>query len=298
LQPARFYSPALKQGLIAMNYDNLIFLHIPKAAGTTLHPVLERHYKRRNYHNLTTPEEVEAFKQMPETERRRIRLLKGHMPFGMHSHLEGQTRYITILRDPAERIVSHYYYARRIPSHYLHPYIAKGMTLAEYAGSGISAELDNGQVRLLAGHDRDVPCGACTRGMLEIAQRNVAEHFAVAGLTERFDESLVLMAIELGWQWTPYYFNRNVTRGKPIANQIDPVALKAIKEANALDFELYDWAAQRFQERIKSRLEDVDRRVIELGRANSLYQPLASQRESVRRNLKKLRTAIREFATG
>ncbi|OZA10434.1 MAG: hypothetical protein B7Y02_10695, partial [Rhodobacterales bacterium 17-64-5] len=34
--------------------------------------------------------------------------------------------------------------------------------------------------------------------LLDTAKRNIEENFAVAGLTERFDESLVMMAIELG----------------------------------------------------------------------------------------------------
>jgi len=53
-----------------MDYNNLIFLHIPKAAGSTLHPVLERHYSKRSYRTISVPEQLEAFKQSPEAERR------------------------------------------------------------------------------------------------------------------------------------------------------------------------------------------------------------------------------------
>lgn len=289
---AAFSTCAPLKRAIMMDYDNLIFLHIPKAAGTTLHPVLERHYRRRNYQNITTHKEVEAFKQNPEAVRHRIHLLKGHMPFGMHDYLKGRSRYITMLRHPAERIVSHYYYAKRIPSHYLHPYIAKGMSLAEYASAGISGELDNGQVRLFSGRGQDIPCGACSRDMLETAISNIEQHFAVAGLTERFDESLALMAIELGWHWTPYYFNRNVTREKPLAKQIDPTALKAIKNANPLDFELYEWVSMRFQAQLDQRLQEVETRIAQLNRANCLYRPWASLSEKYKRNLKKLRTIV------
>lgn len=269
-----------------MDYDNLIFLHIPKAAGSTLHPVLERHYSKRAYRTITVPEQLEAFKQLPQTERGRIRLLKGHMPFGMHAWLEGRSRYVTLLRHPAERVVSHYYYVKRRPGHYLHHHLAAGMDLAEFASAGLSGELDNGQVRLLSGHDQDIPCGHCTRDLLDTAQRNIEQHFAVAGLTERFDESLVLMAIELGWNWTPYYLNRNVTQDKPVARQIDPVALKAIEQANALDFELYDWASRRFQTQLARRQPEVDARIAQLNRANTLYRPWGSLADTLKRNLK------------
>lgn len=269
-----------------MDYDNLIFLHIPKAAGSTLHPVLERHYSKRAYRTISVPDQLEAFKQMPDEERRRIRLLKGHMPFGMHTYLTGNSRYITLLRHPAERVVSHYYYVKRRPGHYLHHHLESGMSLAEFASAGLSGEMDNGQVRLLSGHDQDIPCGACTRDLLDTAKRNIEDHFAVAGLTERFDESLVLMTIELGWNWTPYYLNRNVTQDKPVAKQIDPIALKAIEQANPLDFELYEWASQRFQNQLDQHRQDVDAGIARLDRANHLYRPWGSLAETVKRNIK------------
>lgn len=269
-----------------MDYDNLIFLHIPKAAGSTLHPVLERHYSKRAYRTISLPEQLEAFKQLPPTERGRIRLLKGHMPFGMHTYLEGRSRYVTLLRHPAERVVSHYYYVKRKPGHYLHHHLLSGMSLAEFASAGLSGEMDNGQVRLLSGHDQDIPCGQCTRDLLDTARRNIEQHFAVAGLTEHFDESLVLMAIELGWNWTPYYLNHNVTKDKPAAKEIDPVAFNAIEQANPLDFELYDWASRRFKDRLARRQPEVDVRIAQLNRANRLYRPWGSVADSLMRNLK------------
>jgi hypothetical protein len=269
-----------------MDYDNLIFLHIPKAAGSTLHPVLERHYNKRAYQTISLPEQLEAFKHLPETERHRIRLLKGHMPFGMHSYLAGNSTYITLLRHPAERIVSHYYYVKRTQGHYLHHHLVSGMGLAAFASAGLSGELDNGQVRLLSGHDQDIPCGDCTRDLLETAKRNNEQHFAVVGLTERFDESLALMGISLDWNWTPYYLNRNVTENKPAAKQIDPLALAAIEQANPLDFELYNWATKRFQDQLAQHKLVVDERISRLNRANRLYRPWGGLVDSLKRSLK------------
>lgn len=269
-----------------MDYDNLIFLHIPKAAGSTLHPVLERHYSKRSYRTISVPEQLDAFKRLPEEARNHIRLLKGHMPFGMHEYLQGRSRYITLLRHPAERVISHYYYIKRRPGHYLHHHLAKGMDLATFASAGLSGELDNGQVRLLSGHDQDIPCGACAPDLLDTAKRNIEQHFAVAGLTERFDESLVLMGIELGWNWTPYYLNRNVTKEKPAAKQIEPQALKAIEDANPLDFELYDWVSRRFQDQLTCHQPGVDDGIARLNRANRLYRPWGGLADALKRSLK------------
>lgn len=274
-----------------MDYDNLIFLHIPKAAGSTLHPVLERHYSKRIYQTISLPEQLEAFKKLPEAERRRIRLLKGHMPFGMHRYLTGHSRYVTLLRHPAERVVSHYYYVKRDRGHYLHPHVSSGMSLADFASSGLSGELDNGQVRLLSGHDQDIPCGECTRDLLDTSKRNIEDGFAVVGLTERFDESLVLMEIALGWSWTPYYLNHNVTKDKPVAKQIDPLVLKTIEQANQLDFELYEWASLRFQDQLEQNKRTLEARLARLNRANRLYRPWGKLIDDFKRSLKTHLTA-------
>lgn len=269
-----------------MDYDNLIFLHIPKNAGATLHPILERHYGKRIRRSISFAEDLEALKQLPEAERRHIRLVKGHMPFGVHEYLAGRSRYITMLRDPAERVISHYYYVKRRPGHYLHHHVAAGMSLAEFASAGISGEMDNGQVRLLSGHDQDIPCGQCTPDLLDTAKRNIEDHFAVVGLKERYDESLALMSIELDWNWTPYYLSLNITKNKPVAKQIDPATLEAIRSSNTLDFELYEWGVKRFQAQIERHAPEVEARVARIRRLNDWYRPWGSLAETIKRNIK------------
>jgi glycosyltransferase involved in cell wall biosynthesis len=242
-----------------MTARNLIFLHIPKAAGTTLHSILERHYPAASCHSIYDPDQAaKAFVQWPLERREPIRLLKGHLAFGLHEALVGETRYITLLRDPVDRIMSHYYYAMRMPTHYLYAQITENrLSLQDYATAQMSDELDNGQVRLLAGVDSaaSVPVGACDRSLLNLAKSHIERHFAVAGLSERFDESLALMAIQLGWDWTPAYESLNVTPERPAKGQLDAATREAIEGANPLDCELYAWAKQRFDDLWKQHRE-------------------------------------------
>src|ERR1043165_3931345 len=133
--------------------DLLIFLHIPKAAGTTLHSILEMHYAPANQCSIYDPEQAaKVLPLAPRVQREAIRLLKGHLAFGLHEHLIGQSTYITLVRDPVDRIASHYYYVKRMPGHYLHnAVVGQNMSLQDYASSKLTDELDNGQLRLLAG---------------------------------------------------------------------------------------------------------------------------------------------------
>ena len=66
-----------------------------------------------------------------------------------------------------------------------------------------------GQLGAISG-DLDTPFGACTSDMLERAKRHIEERFSFVGITERFDESLVLLRRTFAWK-PPYYVAANVT---------------------------------------------------------------------------------------
>jgi hypothetical protein len=83
------------------------------------------------------------------------------------------------------------------------------------------------------------------------AKANLRRHFAVAGLTERFDESLVLMARQLDWPGPLFYRRANVTSNRPRAEEIDPDIRARFEERNQLDRQLYCYVAQRLDAQIE-----------------------------------------------
>ena len=139
-----------------MTSSLLLFLHIPKAAGTTFHYVLSRQFSPDEILTIdgSDPESfIEEIKNLPIGDKLRVKCVKGHMPFGLHAYFPQPGTYITFLRDPVDRIISHYYYLRRSPQHYLYEVVtSKHMSLADYATSGISSELLNGQTHLISGY--------------------------------------------------------------------------------------------------------------------------------------------------
>lgn len=241
----------------------LIFLHVPKAAGTTLQEIIVRQYPGGKGFRFTgAPEREREFLAMSDAERAAYDVLTGHVAYGIHRHVPGSPVYVTMLRDPVERIISHYYFVLRKPDHYLHDLVAGGrMSLRDYVERRASIELDNDQTRYFVEQprptDRFVPI---TPDLLERAKRNLERGFAVVGLAERFDESLVLMQGAFGWLDVTYE-RRNVTEDRPGRHQIDDATLAVIRDVNRFDAELYEFAVRLFERRVESLGDAFDDRL-------------------------------------
>jgi hypothetical protein len=268
-----------------------IFIHIPKTAGITLRYILDAQYDRASHYKIDgerIEESVAEFRRLPESEKKHIRVLTGHMPFGLHEALPQACHYVTLLRDPAERTISHYYFVLREPTHYLYHRVTDArMTLGDYLLSGVAPELDNGQTRYLSGA-LDLPFGACNRTHLAAAKQNLRRHFAALGLVERFDESLLLIRRRLGWG-SVYYISQNVAPDRARAETLTRYEQAAIERVNALDYELYDYACLLFEEQ-RACYPELASDVTAFRSVNGLYQNLAQVRSFVRRGVVRLRT--------
>jgi hypothetical protein len=224
----------------------LVFVHVPRTGGTTLQHVISDRYPPDRVLAFEDPARVEEeIAALSPEARDRVEAVLGHVHHGVHEHFDRPARYLTMLRHPVARIVSHFRYARSNPRHYLHAEVVeRGFDLVWYARGELSDELRNGQVRMFSPSES-----------LEEAKQVLAE-FDVVGLTERFDESLLLMQDALGWT-TPYYAreNRGPAAGEPLTEE----ALAAIEAANPLDFALYDFAEGLLARRIEAKPEFAER---------------------------------------
>jgi hypothetical protein len=236
----------------------LLFIHIPKAAGTSLREVIARHY----------PPDVQLATEAPITltaeQRRRVRVLVGHVPFGTQEQLAAPVEVITMLRHPVDRVVSLYYYVRCRPHHPLGPYV-HGRSLEWFASCGLS-QVSNDQVRQMGGGDTL---------SLEVATRNLITGTAAFGLAERFDESLVLMQQALGWRHV-HHRRLNVTDRPPV-RELPRAALARIERENALDMELHAVAHAELAVRIERQGEPFVQALRRLRRLNPAYAAVSSQ---------------------
>lgn len=231
-----------------------IFLHIPKTAGTTLHAIIRQQYAPTEWlHLIGNPHiepALEAFKTMPPHQKARLRLLSGHFEYGIHQWLPQPAVYFTLLRHPVARVLSYYRFILRTPDHPRHDEMTRrGTTVAQFVRHILS---DNNQTRFIAG--AWLSGGPVSTPTLEKAKRHIQQDFAVVGLTERFDETALLLKQALRWPSLPHYSSKNVAAsGRSTPETLPACALDAILETQQLDVALYDFAQARFEEAVRRR---------------------------------------------
>lgn len=237
----------------------LVFTHIPKTAGTSL--------KKSVIAPNVTPEQVYWVLGVGKLIRDRPRnadVILGHIPYGIHRVLpHDRVRYLTILRDPVDRCVSFYNYVLMCetgtPGHRQgvsgHPALAdaKRHSIDEFYAL---EPYRNIQTKFTAGllWDRArnaLPASvreivASERRMLETAQHNLAHEYWLFGLLDQIEDTENRIARALGWAREGVRDTSRQTKGW--AGQVNPSESQRerIRELNALDVELYAFAAERY----------------------------------------------------
>ena len=231
-----------------MDREAIIFLHIPKTAGTTLNRIIEWQYSPFAIFTMD-PYRIRAtaerLKRLPEGRRRRLRMVRGHMLYGIHRFLPQGATYVTMLREPVARVLSAYYFVLRRPLNPLHRKMKRERLSVEDC-LRLFPQRQNLQCRFIAGMENSA---TGDERLLDIAKENLTKSFSVVGISERFEESLILMAKTFDWE-IPSYENCKVAKSRP---QIDPSAVEMIRDHNRLDLELYEFGKGLFEESLQKK---------------------------------------------
>jgi hypothetical protein len=282
------------------NNKLIIFTHIQKTAGTTFGRTLKAKYSfwplaklarldlvlgLHSYHvqGDFPLERIQAIQSLSEADRQRVRLLQGHMGFGVHKYFSQPFQYVTVLREPVGRVLSHYNQMRNQDwCPYKEEMRSKSVDtfLAAHPIDGLA----NFQVKLLAGIYQStlgntVPyCTTeSTPELLDLAINHLDQYYLLA-LTELFDESMLLLKATLGWR-NAYYIKSNVTKKPKEPVAYFPEVLAVIRMHNRLDIALYDYARTRIEQAISAKgsvfQEDLAEFRVRNRRINRwLYQPV------------------------
>jgi hypothetical protein len=247
-----------------MNRNILAFVHINKAAGTTFSHIMRRNFFLRHFD--VQPLFNSSFQIFQSKDMKKIlkinpfvKSIAGHnvRVFSNVSNNYPNIRYITLLRDPIKRTISHYKY--NVEKH------GSKLSFYEYLHHHASY---NRQTRIISGTDN-----------LDLAIHYLNKKFFLVGIVEEFDEFLILLKKKLNKKnFKLNYKRQNVGRFnsakhsnfKNNFNEYDELIMKR----NNLDIQLYRYVKEKiltkqkmeygksFESDIRRSKQDIEKRSI------------------------------------
>jgi hypothetical protein len=178
----------------------LIFVHVPKAGGSTLRSIMQR--------NVLPEERLADDHSNAALNAHQLRLFSGHVRFGLHHGLARPVKYVTMMREPLDRYVSDYFFAFQKDDHRLRNEIVSGNVDLEQLVTNGRYHDRLALIRQTTGLERPAAENP------ELAAEILEASYTFVGLMERFDESVLLLAHVLGWS-PPLYIQRNRTSMPP-----------------------------------------------------------------------------------
>jgi hypothetical protein len=246
----------------------LIFLHLHKCAGMTfqreLLRVLGKPLILRAYEHFFSKAPVGLAQKMQQMTMA-DRYFSGHISYGAHQYLPTPSTYITFLREPAERLISLYNYARATPGAYYHPK-ANRFSISEFLLTGKGAlEVDNGMTRFIAGGDDRLfvdarPFGTVDESLFLQARENLEKRFSFIGITEQYDLSYLVFCKLLNILPKPY-LTLNQAKKPSWRSDLSAGEIEAIRSQNHWDYKLYEYGLNWLRERSAELIPDADAEV-------------------------------------
>ena len=250
--------------------DTVLFVHIPKTAGSTMVAIINPIFKGelRCPHYYTHELSGMSFEEI-----RRYRYYIGHFHYGaMEPLLPPGFLCFTILRNPVSQYISRFYHHQRFnnfkrfenqKAFYLDlineiPKIqtmsllefvdndslkfARSSRNEQYSSLGRLFDLDpSGQFQVkFKTPDKWVD--------IEVVKQRLAS-MSCFGLTERFQDSLFLLCYTFGWEPILETQRLNANPNPTSHDKIDPETLQRIEAVNNFDMELYKFARPLFERR-------------------------------------------------
>lgn len=260
--------PARRFEELPIGDQTLLFMHVAKTGGTSVRTALAEAYDEGERAFVYDPGDLsgalrhDEIADLPEAQRQDLRLVIGHFRYGLHRAVGRPCRYVAIIRDPVERVVSLYYHylhlrgawlsrlrvpgvrrdgASREEQHYMR---RNKLSLEEWVFDQRRLTVDNGMTRAIAARGQ-VKWGSCPDDLLDQALANVQRDFVILLPTPELDHAAPVLTAITGRDIEPVP-RRNANTKRPPKEELDPRVAERIRELNRLDQKLYETALRRF----------------------------------------------------
>lgn len=225
------------------NQKPVVFDHLPKCGGSSINKYLTSSFpiKRTYAINGSNPHKsVEIFLNLNTKKRYGAKLVYGHLANKLFDVANPESIRATVLREPIDRIISHYYYVKRNKDHYLYKKIEEeNIQLSEYCYHDLSGELQNWYVTHFTGLSLS-EVEKNPKKSVDLAFKNVIDKYHVIGFQD--DIPLFINNLKRAANINTQFKNEiiNATKKRIGTSQLDKSVLDKISKKNSLDIELFN----------------------------------------------------------
>lgn len=197
--------------MIVQDKPRICFVHIPRSAGTSIRWYLEQIFSKEETLEFREEDKIRLARDRKNRSLiRQYRLYSGHYDFRtFRALLPRNTRYLTMLRDPVQRIISLYYFWRSYrpdfaQAHIVYPdgpRLARELSLPDFLRCKETIVINsifNLQARQLGGFFYKPLSGIDTGSLISDAEKNLIG-MDFFGITEDFNSSIKLLHSIFGW---------------------------------------------------------------------------------------------------
>jgi hypothetical protein len=242
--------------------DLLIFNHLPKCGGTSLHHMLNTMFGDEESFTVQVSDDgalnTDDFDFLYK--KRNIKLFKGHLhTYKPESVLHSRQSYLyfTFLRDPIERSISYYTYCKKTPINKFYKEINdENLSLIDFFNRHGAKHIDifNGQAKLIAAQEK-------SENLLKNAVNAIKDKYFFIGFTEYYAESVCLLNSKLKIDFSSY--NHSNASGSKTSNYTSE-ELEYLRKKNAIDIELYNLMLNEFKKLINLNSQVTQQRMEQL----------------------------------
>ncbi len=224
----------------------LLFIHVPKAAGTALRNALteQRGLSRQLFLYPHAPGfPGEYLLCLTESQLANLECVYGHFGFRLHKCMPQPCEYATVLREPIARTLSHFFQLKR--SAEPGSDLAASLPADEFFAQTSDADFDNLMTRLVSGDTADVlPFGGVNELVFQHALENLHQWFNYVGIQDDIHEVQRQLAQRLH---LPLKRVERENIGEPQQTAaVSKTTLEKIERLNEYDKQLYRYVRENF----------------------------------------------------